>query len=66
MASPFLQPRPHELFHGRLFAQHRLRGADGFVRLGLLEAQRHQGERCVVEPLIAGGQRAGGAARLPP
>ena len=64
IGSTLFQTRAHELFHRGLRAEHRLRGTDGIVRLGLLETQRHERERGVIGFLVVGGQRMFGAGRF--
>ena len=51
------QTRAHELFDGRGCAEHRLRGANGVVRVHLFEAERHERERGVVGFLVVRRQR---------
>src|ERR1039458_10224777 len=55
--STFFQARADQLLHGCRRTQHRLRGADGVVRLDLLEAQRHERERGVVRLLVVRRKR---------
>ena len=59
--SAFFQARADELLHRRRGAEHRLRGADGVVRLALLEAQRHERQRGVVGFLVNSLKRMFGA-----